>query len=440
MTVYKIGAARRPTAELESFVGEIGDIFYSMDDTCLRISDGKTPGGTRINIDCFDGLEGLVLGEGAVSRGGLTIEMIQSLEANIAPLISNTYDLGKEGYEWRELYLSGPNIYVGGAVINVNVDGGITLPDNSKIDGTTFYINDQSITYNNTTNNFVFDSSVTVEGNSLTIGGQTLLVEQGTNLVLPEGTKVAGNTFYIGGKEITYDVNLNAFIFDGSINLSQNQELNIGNINLSQQQGLTIGDINLSQEQGLTLGDVNISTQVDVNQNAYLALPSGTRVDGNSFWIGDLEITYNAQADILELPCGTRVCGENFYVGDHQVKVGTDSTQTIVLPSGTTIEGDSFFIGGVEIQYDSVTNELVLPPGTKVLSEDGSTYRSLSTVDVTAEDLQLELYLQDLLNIDISNLQEGSVLQYQGTVWKAKDARALSSATDNDLLLSGGVY
>ena len=130
MTVYKIGAARRPTAELETFIGEIGDIFYSMEDTCLRISDGKTPGGTRINIDCFIGYDNLLTGtpsEGGTPINALTIEQVQSLEANIAPLISNTYDIGQDGYEWRELYLSGPNIYIGGAVINVNAENGITF-------------------------------------------------------------------------------------------------------------------------------------------------------------------------------------------------------------------------------------------------------------------------------------------------------------------------
>jgi hypothetical protein len=48
MALYKIGTARKPTAELDSFVGEVGDLFYSQEDSRLRISDGETPGGILV--------------------------------------------------------------------------------------------------------------------------------------------------------------------------------------------------------------------------------------------------------------------------------------------------------------------------------------------------------------------------------------------------------
>ena len=49
MAVYKVGSARKPTGNLVSFVGEVGDLFYSIDDSRLRISDGATPGGTLLS-------------------------------------------------------------------------------------------------------------------------------------------------------------------------------------------------------------------------------------------------------------------------------------------------------------------------------------------------------------------------------------------------------
>ena len=49
MSVYKVGSARKPTGNLVSFVGEVGDLFYSIDDSRLRISDGATPGGTLLS-------------------------------------------------------------------------------------------------------------------------------------------------------------------------------------------------------------------------------------------------------------------------------------------------------------------------------------------------------------------------------------------------------
>ena len=48
MAIYKVGSARKPTGEIASFVGEVGDLFYSTEDSRLRISDGATSGGVLL--------------------------------------------------------------------------------------------------------------------------------------------------------------------------------------------------------------------------------------------------------------------------------------------------------------------------------------------------------------------------------------------------------
>lgn len=51
--LFKIRASYKPTAEVNTFVGEQGQLFYSEQDKKLRISDGETPGGIIINSDAI---------------------------------------------------------------------------------------------------------------------------------------------------------------------------------------------------------------------------------------------------------------------------------------------------------------------------------------------------------------------------------------------------
>lgn len=48
MPLFKIQASYKPTAEIDTFIGDQGGLFYSEDERILRISDGVTPGGITI--------------------------------------------------------------------------------------------------------------------------------------------------------------------------------------------------------------------------------------------------------------------------------------------------------------------------------------------------------------------------------------------------------
>jgi len=119
MALYKIGAARKPTAELDTFVGEVGDLFYSEEDTRLRISDGVTPGGIIVTTQTLDGDSNIDL---------------SSVAQHIVPSEADVYDLGSEDLRWRDLYLSGNTLYIGGAAISRDPETNtIILPAGTKV-------------------------------------------------------------------------------------------------------------------------------------------------------------------------------------------------------------------------------------------------------------------------------------------------------------------
>lgn len=46
--LFKIRSSYKPTAEIETFIGDPGDLFYDVNTSQLRISDGETPGGVAV--------------------------------------------------------------------------------------------------------------------------------------------------------------------------------------------------------------------------------------------------------------------------------------------------------------------------------------------------------------------------------------------------------
>jgi len=61
----------------------------------------------------------------------------------------------------------------------------------------------------------------------------------------------------------------------------------------------------------------------------------------------------------------------------------------------------------------------------------------LDPTSVTQEDIDLALYLEDLLNIDITNLQDGSLLQYNSSTSKWEATNLIETA---GLTINGGAF
>lgn len=55
------------------------------------------------------------------------------VDGSIIPTADVTYDLGSASKRFKDLYLSGNSIHLGGAVLSANVDGSIALPAGSKV-------------------------------------------------------------------------------------------------------------------------------------------------------------------------------------------------------------------------------------------------------------------------------------------------------------------
>ena len=192
MAVYKVGSARKPTGNLVSFVGEVGDLFYSIDDTRLRISDGATPGGTLLSTGgdaeipnsitdlsdadqtvrttdnvTFGSVTGNVITSQIDSADSSAIEiqtdvtMLAGLTVgnHIIPSSNETINLGSATNRFNELFLSGSTIDLGGVLIK-REGNTVELPLGSKINGKNIGAHDQEL---NTTDTVTF-ANITTAG------------------------------------------------------------------------------------------------------------------------------------------------------------------------------------------------------------------------------------------------------------------------------------
>lgn len=100
------------------------------------------------------------------------------------------------------------------------------------------------------------------------------------------------------------------------------------------------------------------------------------------------------------------------------------------------IDGEGqLFVGTQVISIDQATNQLVLPAGTQVIDSNGNLIPVGTEIDPTQ--INLQIYLDDLVNTDVANAVEGSLMQLQNGTWKATNVIDTQSG---DLVLTGGIY
>jgi hypothetical protein len=140
----KAGLVKIP---IDQFVGEDGHIFFDTDDGTLRLSDGVTPGGSILSS--AGGGSGLQLGTTATTAlagntalfdgayGSLTDAPITitandlTITKHLLPNANETLDLGSASLRFRDIYLSGETIDLGGTKLNKNTDGDLEVKDTS---------------------------------------------------------------------------------------------------------------------------------------------------------------------------------------------------------------------------------------------------------------------------------------------------------------------
>jgi len=83
----------------------IGEPIYTTDTKSLYIGDGSTAGGT------------LVTGSGGTDSATVSAiinSTFSAIDTDLIPNGDNAYDLGSASNQWRDLYLSGTSLYLGG--------------------------------------------------------------------------------------------------------------------------------------------------------------------------------------------------------------------------------------------------------------------------------------------------------------------------------------
>jgi hypothetical protein len=105
---------RGNTASVSTYVGPLGELVLNTDTNQVYVHDGATAGG-------------ILVGDG-VGSGNISINNLQiggTVTGNLIPSANVTYSLGSPTAQWRDLWVSGNTIHIGGTAISVNESGQI---------------------------------------------------------------------------------------------------------------------------------------------------------------------------------------------------------------------------------------------------------------------------------------------------------------------------
>jgi len=102
---------RGSSAENNSFTGSLGEVTVDTTNNTLRVHDGSTLGGTEsVSLAGSQVLENKTLS---------SPEFTGQITGDLIPSVDVTYDLGSSSNRWKDLFLSGNTIDIGGATISV---------------------------------------------------------------------------------------------------------------------------------------------------------------------------------------------------------------------------------------------------------------------------------------------------------------------------------
>jgi len=116
---------RGSSTENNSFTGSIGEVTVDTTNNTLRVHDGSTLGGTEsVSLAGSQVLENKTLS---------SPEFTGQITGDLIPSDDVTYDLGSASNRWKDLFLSGNTIDIGGATISVT-NGSFEFKDSSGND------------------------------------------------------------------------------------------------------------------------------------------------------------------------------------------------------------------------------------------------------------------------------------------------------------------
>lgn len=108
---------RGNTAVSSTYTGPIGEITYDTDLKQVRVHDGVTAGGSLVSN---------------YSSSNVASYLTQ-FDGNIIPAANITYSLGNSTHQWKELWVSGNTIYIGG--VPLSLSGDTLLVNNAPVTG-----------------------------------------------------------------------------------------------------------------------------------------------------------------------------------------------------------------------------------------------------------------------------------------------------------------
>jgi len=198
-------------------------------------------------------------------NGNTKINGAMNINGNIIPNLNEIYDLGSSDLRWKDIYLSGNTIDLGGTRIQKDTNGGIKIT------------NDEGDTLDGKFNNLVIDGNVDISGNLIVKGSTTTI--NTTSLVIDDPVITLGtlntnemlqNDGYNKGVEFTYFTNeakKGFFGFDNATNdfiYVKDTSNNLGNIRAN-----------------IFIGDLSGNANYAINANNASTVTNGVYTIGN---------------------------------------------------------------------------------------------------------------------------------------------------------------
>lgn len=184
MAIHKVFSSLNKGASINTYVGEAGRIFYDPENGRLRLSNGRTPGGTAVTISANVVVaESLVptadnvysigtgslrwnhihLGDGGIYFNGSDPQTVPFLPGTISnsliPTTDNGASLGNATHRWANAYLGTQGLFLADSITDQNINIVAT-------NGTLYLNGAQNLAVGNLT---IIDTTLTSKTNNLDI-------------------------------------------------------------------------------------------------------------------------------------------------------------------------------------------------------------------------------------------------------------------------------
>lgn len=175
-------------------------------------------------IHPYTGTQNLILGTSNIARihiapSNLTLTGPVNVTGNFLPSSNLVYDLGSSNLRWRDIYLSGNTIDLGGTKISTDTSNNVVLRDSTTSNLRRIIVNELQIG-EDTSNS----SAIVIKRNEATSNVQFFTVSGGTETSVDVRTQWSnvGNTVFVMGSNVAIGKSNAAFTLDvgGNINFT----------------------------------------------------------------------------------------------------------------------------------------------------------------------------------------------------------------------------